>query len=145
MTTRLLLVDDHAVVRSGLRMLLGSESDVDIVGEAESDPERRQVYIDENPTVGVFNHPSIVGRTVAHELGHIFLSDLAHDRYIAGERAYAYAQETRSAGRTPRLLPHDHLRDPQPPRKMGRERLSRWASGPGHSIFFEGACGCGCL
>lgn len=36
MTTRLLLVDDHAVVRSGLRMLLEDESDMEIVGEAES-------------------------------------------------------------------------------------------------------------
>ena len=36
MATRLLLVDDHAVVRSGLRMLLGSESDVEIVGEAST-------------------------------------------------------------------------------------------------------------
>lgn len=34
MTIRLLLVDDHAVVRSGLRMLLESEQDVEIVGEA---------------------------------------------------------------------------------------------------------------
>jgi two-component system, NarL family, response regulator NreC len=34
MTTRLLLVDDHAVVRSGLRMLLSAESGVEIVGEA---------------------------------------------------------------------------------------------------------------
>ena len=34
MTIRLLLVDDHAVVRSGLRMLLASESDVEIIGEA---------------------------------------------------------------------------------------------------------------
>lgn len=33
MTIRLMLVDDHAVVRSGLRMLLESESDVEIVGE----------------------------------------------------------------------------------------------------------------
>lgn len=32
----LLLVDDHAVVRSGLRMLFGSEADVEIVGEAET-------------------------------------------------------------------------------------------------------------
>lgn len=34
MTTSLLLVDDHDVVRSGLRMLLENESDVEIVGEA---------------------------------------------------------------------------------------------------------------
>lgn len=36
MTTRLMLVDDHAVVRSGLRMLLEDEKDVEIVGEAET-------------------------------------------------------------------------------------------------------------
>lgn len=34
MKTKLLLVDDHAVVRSGLRMLLDGEIDVEIVGEA---------------------------------------------------------------------------------------------------------------
>jgi two-component system response regulator NreC len=34
MKTKLLLVDDHAVVRSGLRMLLDGEEDVEIVGEA---------------------------------------------------------------------------------------------------------------
>src|SRR5215213_9554852 len=36
MTTRLLLVDDHAVVRSGLRMLLENERDLEIIGEASS-------------------------------------------------------------------------------------------------------------
>lgn len=34
MTIRLLLVDDHAVVRSGLRMLLAAETELAIVGEA---------------------------------------------------------------------------------------------------------------
>ena len=33
MTIRLILVEDHKVVRSGLRMLLESETDVEIVGE----------------------------------------------------------------------------------------------------------------
>jgi two-component system response regulator NreC len=36
---RLLLVDDHAVVRSGLKMLLANESDVEIVGEAANGAE----------------------------------------------------------------------------------------------------------
>ena len=36
MKIRLLLVDDHAVVRMGLRMLLESETDFEIIGEAES-------------------------------------------------------------------------------------------------------------
>ena len=34
MTIRLLLVDDHAVVRSGLRILLESQPDLEILGEA---------------------------------------------------------------------------------------------------------------
>lgn len=34
MTIRLLLVDDHTVVRSGLRMLLENEADFEILGEA---------------------------------------------------------------------------------------------------------------
>jgi two-component system response regulator NreC len=34
MKIRLLLVDDHAVIRTGLRMLLGNETDVEIIGEA---------------------------------------------------------------------------------------------------------------
>lgn len=35
-TIRLLLVDDHEVVRSGLRMLLENEADMEIVGEANT-------------------------------------------------------------------------------------------------------------
>ncbi|MFW5941078.1 MAG: response regulator [Chloroflexota bacterium] len=33
---RIILADDHVVVRSGLRMLLAAHSDIEIVGEAES-------------------------------------------------------------------------------------------------------------
>lgn len=36
MTIRLLLVDDHAVVRLGMRMLFDSEPDIEIVAEAEN-------------------------------------------------------------------------------------------------------------
>lgn len=31
---RLLLADDHAVLRSGLRLLLGTQRDMEVVGEA---------------------------------------------------------------------------------------------------------------
>jgi len=34
LTIRVLIVDDHAVVRSGLRMLLDAEDDIEVVGEA---------------------------------------------------------------------------------------------------------------
>ena len=34
MTVRVLIVDDHAVVRSGLRLLLEGEEDIEVVGEA---------------------------------------------------------------------------------------------------------------
>ncbi|MEU0393372.1 response regulator transcription factor [Streptomyces sp. NPDC006208] len=37
--TRILLCDDHAVVRAGLLALLGSESDIEVVGEAGSGEE----------------------------------------------------------------------------------------------------------
>ena len=35
-TIRILVVDDHVVVREGLRWMLGTEPDVDIVGEADT-------------------------------------------------------------------------------------------------------------
>ncbi len=49
--TRLLLVDDHAVVRSGLKMLLSAESDVEIVGEASTAAEAMEVAGEVKPDV----------------------------------------------------------------------------------------------
>ncbi len=40
---RLLLVDDHAMVRSGIRLILANEDDIDIVGEAESGKEALEI------------------------------------------------------------------------------------------------------
>lgn len=51
MATRLLVVDDHAVVRSGLRMLLGSETDVEIVGEAATAAEAIEAAAQVHPDV----------------------------------------------------------------------------------------------
>lgn len=51
MTIRLMLVDDHQVVRSGLRMLLASESDIDIIGEAGTAEEAIASILDIKPDV----------------------------------------------------------------------------------------------
>jgi DNA-binding NarL/FixJ family response regulator len=51
MKTRLLLVDDHAVVRSGLRMLLENEVDVEIIGEAGTASEALASAADLKPDV----------------------------------------------------------------------------------------------
>ena len=36
MTIRVFMVDDHALVRAGMRMILAGETDIEVVGEAES-------------------------------------------------------------------------------------------------------------
>ncbi len=36
MKTRILIVDDHALFRDGLKMLINHESDMEVVGEAEN-------------------------------------------------------------------------------------------------------------
>src|ERR1044071_9719052 len=51
MAIRLLLVDDHAVVRSGLKMLLENERDVEIIGEASSASGAMEAAIKLKPNV----------------------------------------------------------------------------------------------
>jgi two-component system response regulator NreC len=51
MKIRLFLVDDHQVVRTGLRMLLASEEDVEIVGEAGTAREAMEGVAKINPDV----------------------------------------------------------------------------------------------
>jgi len=51
MSMRLLLVDDHAVVRSGLRMLMSAQTDVEIVGEAGTASEAMELAAEVKPDV----------------------------------------------------------------------------------------------
>jgi two-component system invasion response regulator UvrY len=52
---RVLLVDDHAVVRMGFRLLLQSRSDISVVAEAESGEAACQRYLEANPDVVVMD------------------------------------------------------------------------------------------
>jgi two-component system, NarL family, invasion response regulator UvrY len=52
---RVLLVDDHAVVRTGFRLLLQSRPDLSVVAEAESGEEACRLYVELNPDVVVMD------------------------------------------------------------------------------------------
>ena len=55
MTIRVLIADDHDIVRSGLRMLLLAEPDIEIVGEASSGREAVEMTLDLRPDVVVMD------------------------------------------------------------------------------------------
>jgi len=52
---RVLLVDDHAVVRMGFRLLLQSVADMSVVAEADSGEAACQLYLELNPDVVVMD------------------------------------------------------------------------------------------
>ncbi len=73
MKIRLLLVDDHQVVRSGLRMLLGGEKDVEIVGEAGTGQEALELVQRVEPRVVLMDIglPDISGIEATHKIKEI--------------------------------------------------------------------------
>jgi len=52
---KVLLVDDHAVVRMGFKMLLESASDIKVVAEAESGEQAIKMYMEHQPDVVVMD------------------------------------------------------------------------------------------
>jgi two-component system invasion response regulator UvrY len=52
---KVILVDDHAVVRAGFRLLLSSVDHIDVVAEAERGEQACQLYLDKKPDVIVLD------------------------------------------------------------------------------------------
>ncbi len=52
---KVILVDDHAVVRAGFRMLLSAEADIDVIAEADRGEAACQLYLDQQPDVMVLD------------------------------------------------------------------------------------------
>ena len=69
---RALLVDDHAVVRDGLRMILESAGDVEVVGEAENGHEAVRKAEELRPNVVVLDvaMPLLSGAETARQILH---------------------------------------------------------------------------
>lgn len=55
MAIKVMLVEDHAIVREGLKALLASEKDIEVVGEAGSSREALQVAIRARPEVVIMD------------------------------------------------------------------------------------------
>lgn len=101
MAIRVLIVDDHKVVRYGLRTLLSSYLDVEVVGEAEEGTAALKAAADLSPDVILLDilMPGSDGVEVAYELRQrvpnariIILTAFNNDEYILGAlRAGAYA------------------------------------------------------
>ncbi|HEU4627125.1 MAG TPA: response regulator transcription factor [Steroidobacteraceae bacterium] len=91
---RVMLVDDHAVVRTGFRLLLQSLKDVTVVGEAESGEAATQRYAELTPDVVVLDlaMPGMGGlealkRIRAHNPQARVLALSAHDDPLHARRA----------------------------------------------------------
>lgn len=91
---RILLVDDHAVVRTGFRLLLQSSPEVTVVGEAESGEAACQRYIELSPDVVIMDiaMPGMGGiealrRIHAHDAQARVLALSAHDDPMHARRA----------------------------------------------------------
>ena len=99
---KVLLVDDHALFREGLRSLLNDQDDIEIVGEAEDGLEATRLASALNPTVILMdiNMPVIDGveatRIILKDndsVGIIILTMYPQDEYVfealkAGAKAY---------------------------------------------------------
>jgi DNA-binding NarL/FixJ family response regulator len=68
--TRILLADDHALVRRGLRLVLEAEPDLEVVGEAGNGAEAVQIGMDEEVDLAILDlaMPRLTGIQAASQL-----------------------------------------------------------------------------
>lgn len=70
MTTRILLADDHALVRRGVRLILDAEPDLEVVAEAGDGAEAVELVREHRPDLAVLDisMPRMTGLQAAREL-----------------------------------------------------------------------------
>jgi len=89
---RVLIADDHGIVRSGLRLLLERQPDIEVVAEAADGAEARNLAIRERPDLAILDvkMPKLTGlqatreiKAQAPEVSVLILSMHDDDRYLA--------------------------------------------------------------
>jgi DNA-binding NarL/FixJ family response regulator len=67
---RVLIADDHGIVRSGLRLLLERQSDIEVIGEAADGAEARDIAIRERPDLAILDvrMPKLTGLQATREI-----------------------------------------------------------------------------
>jgi two-component system response regulator NreC len=116
MTLKLLLADDHPVVREGLRALLEAEADFEVVGQAENGDEVAALVDQLQPDVVVLDlmMPGRSGLDVIEDLAErspgaqiLVLSMLQNDAYVfeaLNHGASGYALKQAEASELPRAI-----------------------------------------
>lgn len=102
MSVRVLLADDHGIVREGLRLLLNAQSDIDVVGEASNGFDAVQAALKLRPDIAIIDiaMPGLNGIEAARQIHEelpevqtIMLSMYVSNEYIyraleSGARGY---------------------------------------------------------
>jgi DNA-binding NarL/FixJ family response regulator len=67
---RVLIADDHGIVRSGLRLLLERQPDIDVVGEAADGAAARELAVRERPDLAILDvrMPKLTGLQATREI-----------------------------------------------------------------------------
>jgi DNA-binding NarL/FixJ family response regulator len=88
---RILIADDHGIVRSGLRMLLEGQEDMEVIAEASDGAEARDIAIRERPDLAILDvkMPKLTGlqatreiRDQAPDVSVLILSMYDDERYL---------------------------------------------------------------
>jgi DNA-binding NarL/FixJ family response regulator len=88
---RVLIADDHGIVRSGIRLLLERQADIEVIGEAADGAEAREMAIRERPDLAILDvrMPKLTGlqatreiKSQAPEVSVLILSMHDDERYL---------------------------------------------------------------
>ena len=88
---RILIADDHGIVRAGVRMLLERQEDIEVIAEAENGAEARDLAIAHRPDLAILDvkMPELTGleatraiRAEAPEVAVLILSMHDEERYL---------------------------------------------------------------